>query len=198
MKGRSIWDSSEHEFMVESRKLLKAMAEKGHHIPNAFVDEETGKLVVDTDEGTIYELQQLIGEGEFMMNVSDVTLKVPKMSGWGFDPDTKSGSCVHYFRAEHSLCGDSRRPDKLYRYEEIDCMNDGSIEGPEVVFCEECCVEALLLNTICPKCGKEMEYNEHGYSDDFTEYHEYYRCTCVRPNLSRKLTFKLVTNELEE
>jgi len=136
-----------------------------------------------------------------MMNVSDVTLGGSGMSGWGFDPDTKSGSCVCYFRAERSLCDDLRRPDKLYQYEEIDRMNDGSIEESEVVFCEEC-LEALrkecLLNTICPKCGKEMEYNEHGYSDDFTEYHEYYRCTCVSPNLSRKLTFKLVKNELEE
>lgn len=77
------------------------------------------------------------------LKVSDEVYYVSKMSGWGFDPDDKMGSCVHYFRQGRSVCGEIRRPDKLYQWEEIVCMNDGSPEESEIVFCDEC-LEILL------------------------------------------------------
>lgn len=62
--------------------------------------------------------------------------------------------------------------------------------GPEIPTIEE------LADTTCPECGEDMEYREHSYSDDYSEYREHYSCTCASQP-GRRITFKLAINELE-
>jgi len=54
-----------------------------------------------------------------------------------------------------------------------------------------------LSDITCPVCGKDMDYREHSYDDDYSEYREHYSCTCTSPNQSRRITFKIARNELE-